>query len=257
MNKDTTATVSGFTILALAVLASGCGYQAADETPANDLGSVSQEARGVGAGGGGGAGLQMATRGLFVIDAPAAGEAAIAGLVNTVSPLDAIITLNGVPLVPFSQNFFTVNPTGPQPTLGADGILHLVLSSASAKATRLLDLVCPARLDVTATPAVGSSLAGASAVTLSWSSFPQNTPSVINFFDPNHAQLDAFDPATGAVEPLSAFVILDQTKTSVSLPVRAVPSAGHLARLRYAGQYLLDGNSGGVCGREEHLSFAP
>jgi len=106
---------------------------------------------GAGGGGGGGGKLQIATRGLFVVDQPRLGEANITGYLIAQlaggggTPADTVVTLNGVRLVPMPgtvAGYFIVDPAGPQPALGPDGFLHLVASSVSANNTRQLNLPC-------------------------------------------------------------------------------------------------------------------
>jgi len=167
-----------------------------------------------------------------------------------------VVTLNGVALAHWSTSpsYFVVSPTGPQPVLGADGFIHLVASSVSARSSRPLDLACPAQIAVTATPAPGASLAGVATLVLTWPALPQNVPSVMNFFTPPSATLFAYDPATNTLGGGTGFQALFQASTSAALAVAPVP-AGYLAELRYPGLYLLDGNSGGVCGRAQRFAF--
>jgi hypothetical protein len=254
--------------IALLTAGAGCVTSNQSDSPEHTAASVQAVQGGIGAsgggGGGGGGGMQMATTGLYVIDNPGPGEVAVSGMVLVVlsgggaAPADTVVTLNGVALAHWSVNpgYFVANPSGPQPSLGVDGFLHLVASSVSASTRRALDLACPARIDVTANPAVGSSLAGTSALTLAWAGFPQNVPAVMNFFTPPSAALYGYDAATNTLAGSVAFQMLFQTSTSASLAVAPTSAAGYLAELRYPGVYLLDGNSGGVCGRAERFSFS-
>jgi hypothetical protein len=227
----------------------GCVESAPDQTGAAEQAS------------GGGGGLQIATTGLYVLDAPGPGEPSIAGGVlvvgsgHTAAPADTVVTLNGVVLAG-GLGQFHVAATGPQPSLGPDRTLHLVASSASARQSRALDLACPASITITTTPSAGSSLAGVSTLDMSWATqFPQNAPSVINFFDPAQASLYAYDPATGAVGPGTAVTLYQPAPLSVSLSTFPTTTA-YRAELRYLGIYLLDGNSGGVCGLAERFAFS-
>lgn len=240
-------------------LAGGAGCASAEPTDGDPEVGQARQAQG------GGGGMQLGTTGLFMVDAPARGEPAIAGLVtavlsaNRVTPPDTIVTINGIPMVSAAPlNGFRVNPVGTQPALGPDGALHVVASSASAKATRALTLPCPARAAVTSRPAFGASLTGASTLTLSWASLPVNVASVVTFFDANHATLSSYDAATGGVVPSSGtFQLVNQGATSTTLTVPPpMSTAGYQAALRYAGLFVLDGNSGGVCGIEERFRYA-
>jgi hypothetical protein len=217
------------------------------------------------AGGGGSGKMQIATEhGMFVIDHPGAGEASMTGWVLAMlagdhsTPADTIVTINGVPLVHspgLAPAWFQVDPAGPQPTVGADGFLHIVASSASTRTLRTLDLACPTN-QVTSDPAEGASLAGVSSLNLSWSPLVQNAAAVLSFFDGPTASLYSYDVATDQTTGGIAFQFLDQTMTSTSLPVTPSGSTGYLAKFRYPGQYLLDGNTGGVCGREARLYYS-
>ena len=208
-----------------------------------------------------GGGLQLATTGLYVLDAPGPGEPSIDGSIlvvgsgHTAAPADTVVTLNGVTLVG-SSGTFHVATTGPQPSLGADGFLHIVASSASAKQSRALDLACPAPIAITTTPPAGSSLTGVSTLVMAWTTqFPQNVSTVLNFFDPARATLSAYDPATGTLGAGTGVTLYQPAPLSVSLATFPTTTA-YRAELRYPGLYLLDGNSGGVCGLAERLPFS-
>jgi hypothetical protein len=210
-----------------------------------------------------GGGLQLATTGLYVLDAPGPGEPSIDGGILVVgsghnaAPADTVVTLNGVALAGGAGGRFHVAPTGPQPALGADGFLHIVASSASTRQARQLDLACPALIAMSSSPAPGSSLTGVTAVTVSWTTpFPQSAAAVINFFDPARASLNPYDPATGALGPGTGATLFQPAPLSVSLPTMPTATA-YRAEVRYPGLYLLDGNSGGVCGVAERFAFAP
>lgn len=210
----------------------------------------------------GGGGLQLATTGLYVLDAPGPGEPSIDGTITVVgsghsgAPADTVVTINGVALAGGAGRFH-VAPTGPRPALGADGVLHIVASSAATRQSRPFDLACPAAIAITANPAPGASLAGVASVDLSWTTaFPQSAAAVINFFDPARAMLNPYDPATGAIGPGTGAILFQPAPLSVSLTTVPTTTA-YRAEVRYPGVYLLDGNSGGVCGRAERLAFAP
>lgn len=207
-----------------------------------------------------GGGLQLATTGLYVLDAPGPGEPSIDGTItvvgsgHTAAPADTVVTLNGVALAGGAGRF-QVAPTGPQPALGADGFLHIVASSASTRQSRALDLACPATIAITTSPAPGSSLTGVATVDLSWTTpFPLNAQAVINFFDPARATLNPYDPTTGTIGPGTGVTLFQPAPLSVSLTTMPTTTA-YRAEVRYPGVYLLDGNSGGVCGQAERFAF--
>ena len=47
----------------------------------------------------------------------------------------------------------------------------------------------------------------------------------------------------------------DQTTQSAQLAVQPTASTGYVAELSYPGIYVLDGNSGGYCGRVQRYEF--
>jgi len=218
---------------------------------------------GGGGGGGGGGKLQIATRGLFVVDQPRLGEANITGYLIAQlaggggTPADTVVTLNGVRLVPMPgtvAGYFIVDPAGPQPALGPDGFLHLVASSVSANNTRQLNLPCSQPVVETTDPVAGTSLQVTTQLNVSWSpAFPQNVALVTNgsFMDPPQIMLAGYDPSTGQpVGGSTNLLFLDQTLTNVTVPVtHTTAPLGYILELKYPGTYVLDGNSGGVCGR--------
>ena len=227
---------------------------------------------GGGGGGGGGNAMQISTRdGLYVVDQPVPGEASMAGFVlasqsgSGATPVDTVVTVNGVALIHkpgAAPPWFIVNPEGPQPAVGADGFLHVVATSTSARASRVLNLACPVRVVVTTSPPIGSSLTGATALDMAWTLFPQNAAltsgsSGITFgIDVPQAILSNYDVATGTIGPrLATFQMYDQTTQSAQLAVQPTASTGYVAELSYPGIYVLDGNSGGYCGRVQRYEF--
>jgi hypothetical protein len=224
-------------------------------------------AGGGGGGGGGGAKMQIATtHGMNVIEHPDVGQASMTGFVQAAlagdhtTPSDTIVTLNGVRLVHvpgLAPAWFQVDPAGVQPVVGADGFLHITASSVSANTTRTLNLPCPAHMPVTTTPVEDSSLSGVDAVTLAWP-FPlvQNAASVLTFFDPASVTLASYDLVSGTVTGGISFVSLPQTAMSATVPVGPTNSTGYVVKFNYPGQYVLDGNSGGVCAVEERFLFS-
>jgi hypothetical protein len=207
------------------------------------LASASAYAAGGGGGGGGGAKMQIATsNGINVIENPSPGEVSMTGFVEA--------ALAGSGLTPS-------DPAGPQPTVGADGFLHIVASSQSARSTRTLNLPCPAHIDVTTVPTEGSSLSGVSTLSLSWSTpLPQNSAAVLNFFEPPSAVLSSYDLTTGAVTGGISFASFSQLAMGADLSVLPSNSSGYRVAFTYPGIYVLDGNSGGVCAIQERFVFS-
>jgi len=212
----------------------------------------------------GGQALQMATpTGLFVVDHPLAGEPSVAGFVLVIggglaaAPADTEVTLNGVTLVHapgLAAGYFAVDPTKPQPELGADGYLHLLASSPSTKAQRALNLACPDPVPVTTMPAPGTSLAGVATLALSWTAaLPVNMPVFQNagLVPPVTVSLWAVDDTRHATALDGHWL----TTASASATLSVQPAPGYVAELRYPGVYFLDGNTGGICGRTIRASF--
>lgn len=226
-------------------------------------------------GGGGGGGLDIGTQNaaggaLFFHDEPLHGETSVTGLITVIPggaqggppPADTVVTLNGIPLVRAvaGGSNFKVDPAGPQPTVGADGFLHITASSASASAQRVLNLACPFAIPVTLTPSEGASLSGVAQVQLAWpagslpvqgrdfSAFGLVAPSVT---------LLGFDAATNVTsflgsnpQPLAA------AATGATLAVSPTTASAYMVELRYPGVFFIDGQTGGACGRTRRFHFA-
>ena len=214
--------------------------------------------------------MQIATQhGLYVVDLPMPGEASMTGYVlaafagSYFTPADTVVTVNGVqlihpPIPGIQPMFFIVDPNGPQPAVGVDGMLHISASSASTKSTRTLNLPCPARAVVTTSPAAGASLAGAGALDMAWSPLPQNVSLFITgsfSMDPAAARLFGYDLAAGTLGEFVGGADLGQASVDASIPVQPTTSTGYVAELRYPGVYFLDGNSGGYCGRAQRYTY--
>ena len=221
-----------------------------------------------GGGGGGGGGMQIATQhGLYVVDLPMPGEASMTGWVlaafagSYFTPEDTVVTVNGVQLIHapgLVPMFFIVDPNGPQPAVAVDGMLHITASSASTKSTRTLNLPCPSRVVVSTSPAAGASLGGAGALDMAWSPLPQNPSLFVTgafSMDPPTARLWGYDLATGVTGEFVGQSFLGQTSTGTSIPVQPTASTGYMSELKYPGLYVLDGNSGGYCGRAQRYTY--
>ena len=201
--------------------------------------------------------MQISVPGVSVVDIPGPGEPSMIGPGYMVyaalsggsraTPVDTVVTINGVALIHFPGLAFpysTLDPNGPQPALGSDSFLHVVTSSVSAKASHKLDLACPARVVQTSVPAPGLSLAGAATLDMAWSPFPVSSGAGVP-----QLRLRSYDLVTGTSGSFLSSAPLDWSSTSASLAVLPSASTGYVSELSYFGVYLLDGNSGGVCGR--------
>jgi len=226
-----------------------------------------------GGGGGGGGGGKTANvllgtdLGLYVVDMPFPGEASISGWVlarldTGFAPADFVVTLNGVPLVApggLGSLIYVVDPNGPQPTIGADNMLHIVASSVSQRASRQMDLKCPARAVVATDPGVGSNLGGAGTLDMAWTALPQNTNFALigNYIPFPTATLYSYDLATGAQAGTVSKATLDQSSTSTSLSVGPSASSGYVAELAYPGVHQITDptDAGGWCGRKQRYIY--
>jgi hypothetical protein len=210
---------------------------------------------------------------LFFNDTPAAGQPVISGLVlvalvgtqGAAPPPDTVVTLNGVALVhavlggAVSPRHFTVDPAGPQPTIGADGFLHLVASSATGGLSRELNLACPPAIAVTLAPPPTSGLAGVSSVRLDWpaGSLPVQGRDFSAFgLNPPQASLEGLDPATGALSFIANPTLLAPDAVGATLAVAATAAPAYAVELRYPGVFFLDGETGGACGRTQRFPFS-
>jgi hypothetical protein len=235
-------------------------------------GGVGGGGGGGGAGGGGGGGatnvLLGTDLGLYLVDLPFPGEATVSGWVlarlsSGSTPADMVVTINGTPLVHpagLASLIFVVDPNGPQPSIGADNMLHVVASSASNKASRQMDLQCPARAVVATSPGAGSNLGGAGTLDMAWTALPQNTNfALIGNYIPNpSATLYSYDLATGTpVGAVSQAAGVNQSSTSTSLSVGPSASSGYIAELSYPGVHQITDptDAGGWCGRKQRYVY--
>jgi len=225
---------------------------------------------GAGGGGGGGGGVNMllgTDLGLYLVDLPFPGEATISGWVlarlsNGLIPADMVVTINGTPLVHppgLAPIIFVVDPNGPQPAVAADNKLHVVASSATFKASRQMDLPCPARAVVATSPAIGSNLGAAGTLDMAWTALPQNTNVALigNFIPFPTATLYSYELATGTNAGVVSQSVLTQLSTTTSLPVGPIASTGYVAELSYPGVHVITDptDAGGWCGRKQRFIY--
>ena len=211
--------------------------------------------------------MQIATKnGLYLVDNPAPGEASIRGLVTAMmsgtyaTPADTVVTINGTRLIPapgLNFGWFMVDPKAPQPLIGSNGTLQIQASSQAANTTRVLKLQCPAPAALSATPGVGSSLNGMTSVNLAWTQLPQNVAAVLvgTFMDFPLTVLSSYDIASNTATGGVGSQFINQSSVGATLAVKPAASTGYLAQLSYPGVYVLDGNSGGNCGRVQRAVF--
>lgn len=177
-----------------------------------------------------------------------------------------IATVNGVQLVKVSATNFRASASGPQVSLGADGMVPVVASSASTGRSRALDLPCAPLISMASTPAGGSSLTGASTVVLDWSAspdqIPQNTAAGIAFmgwvYSQPTAQLDSYDLATnkpaGVID--QPYMFQDAVGATLTLRTQTLRS-GYIAAVTYPGAMAAvpDLSTFGYCGRSARITF--
>jgi len=251
--------------LALTLVA--CGSHESDRNMPGQ-GPRDTAAKGGGGGGGGGGRFEMGANNLFFNPSPTQGEVSLSGFVVVTwgpisagsfgPPADTVVTANGVALMrdpALNGEFYRVDPAGPQPQVGANGQLTLSASSASAGVSRLLVLSCANDETITAAPGEGSSLGAVSSLSLSWGA--SLTAHAISIPVPESASavLFGFDPAANALGKAVSLIPTAST-LGTTLTVTATDSPAYAAVVLWPGQYRLDGQSGGQCGRVKRLVFA-
>jgi hypothetical protein len=175
-----------------------------------------------------------------------------------VPPDDIIVTANGAALLrdPLLNGlYWRVDPEGAQPQVGADGQLTLSASSVSRKLARTLILACAPDEVITATPAEGSSLTGVDSLSLSWAASLTSHVTSLPVPENASALLRDYDSGTNTLGNVVTFVPAVGT-LGTTVAVRPTGSPGLAVEVNWPGQYLLDGQSGGQCGRVKRLAFA-
>jgi hypothetical protein len=205
-----------------------------------------------------------AAAGLYLVD-PAAGEPAVQGFVvvtlgpvsggNFIPPNDTTVTMNGVALLRdpnLNGAYWRVDPAGPQPQIGSGGRMVLVATAtlAGQLEQRTLVLPCPTDVTVTADPVPGAAIApaGAPVHLTSAADITLNVgiPALTGVYP--EATLYGYDPAARALAPSGAPVLIGPGALDVSLPVAATSATDYLLDLRWPGQWIIDGETGGFCG---------
>lgn len=211
-----------------------------------------------------------AADGLYLVD-PALGEPAVQGLVvvtlgsvssgNFIPPDDTVVTLNGVALLRdprLNGAYWRVDPAGPQPQVGSGGRMVLVATGTvgGKLVERTLVLPCPTDVLVATTPPVGSALGAAASLHLaSPSDLTLNVgiPMMAGKFP--QAMLLGYDPATRALSGSGAAALIPPGPLSLDLPVTATGAAQYLVDLRWPGQWIVDGETGGFCGLAKRWTY--
>lgn len=263
MSTQTSLNAVSLSLLALALAA--CGSQETDPAAA----FASDPPAGTSAKGGGGGGrFELGANDLFFNPAPAAGEVSLSGFVvvtfgsissgSFIPPTDTVVTANGVALFrdpALNGAYWRLDPAGVQPRVDASGTLALTATSVSSNLTRTLTLICAPDETISGTPAEGSSLAGVAAIELSWA--PSLTSHVTNLPVPEtaSARLWGFDPGANLLGNAISSVYAVGT-VGTTLAVGPTDSPALAAEVRWPGQYVLDGQSGGQCGRVKRLVYS-
>ena len=213
-------------------------------------------------------------QGLYLQD-PTPGEPSVRGFVvvtlgspasgsGFLPPADTVVTMNGVPLLrdpALNGSFFRLDPAGPQPRIGTGGQMVLVATGTDPQSgkqiQRSLVLPCPNDITVSSTPGIGSSLAGATSVTIT-------SPSDITFnlgvgiAAWNFPQATLFGYQRAAVNIVASGSPHNIAPGPLSITVPVTPTAGdaYLLDLRWPGTFILDGQTGGFCGLAKRWTYA-
>jgi hypothetical protein len=240
---------------------------------ADSLGRIPADARakgapGGGGGGGGGGRFEIGANNLFFNPNPATGQVSLSGYVvvtfgaissgSFIPPDDTIVTANGVALLRdpmLNGAYWRVDPAGAQPQVGTDGQLTLSATSVSSKLARTLTLACAPDEVITATPAEGSSLTGVDSLSLSWAASLTSHVTSLPVPENASALLWGYDSATNSLGNAVTFVPVVGT-LGTTIAVGPADSPGYAVEVSWPGQYLLDGQSGGQCGRVKRMAFA-
>jgi hypothetical protein len=295
MNSTTVARLLALGALALLPIACSPGGSSIDPAsgiraiqsggPAGGGGATAPAAPA--AGGGGGGRFEIgAPLGLYIDPNPPGNAASGAGSSVTgsvvvtytraaLAPAGTTVTVNGTPMHDQGNSFFSVDPAGPQPVVVPGQPITLVASLPASKGvaaiTRTLVLPCPSDIDVTSTPAAGSSLAGLSSVHISSTAnlnlnaslgLPNSLPVQILGGQSPRAIMFGYDTTTRAVSGTSGTAFsylglgsgLNGFDSDVSF---GTPTSGnaYIMRLTWPGTYTIDGQSGGLCGMSKTINY--
>jgi hypothetical protein len=179
------------------------------------------------------------------------------------APADAVVTMNGVPLLRdpnLNGNFFRLDPAGPQPVIGSGGQMVVVATGTDPKTgkaiQRQLVMDCPNDISVTSTPDIGASLAGSPSVTITSTSditFNVGVPIVASIFP--QATLIGYNRAAGTLAPSGGPHNIGPGPLSITVPVTPTAADAYLLDLRWPGVFILDGQTGGFCGLAKRWTY--
>ncbi len=211
-----------------------------------------------------------AGNGLYIVD-PAAGEPSVQGFVvvtlghissgSFIPPPDTVVTMNHVRMLRdpnLNGSFFRIDPAGPQPVIGSGGRMVIVASATlnGSPIQRTLVLPCPKDIQVTSTPAIGSVITGAPSLRVTSASditLNVGIPELSSIFP--QVTLFGYDRATRTLAPSGAPIIIAAGPLDVTVPVTATAADAYLLDLRWPGQWVLDGQTGGFCGLVKRWAY--
>jgi IPT/TIG domain len=262
---------STFLLLALLLGAAIAGPASAANPPGTPAPDPRPAPAPIGASGNGRWQFGSAT-GLYVVD-PGVGEIALQGatpgsiplvsvsLNKGAPPADTTITLNGVKLIRWSGNpqlQWTLDPAGPQPTLGAGGYIDLVASDGSGRQREMV-LPCPSDVAMISSPLIGSSLASDSPIDITFAKTvvlnPAGIPGLAGIFP--EATLVGYNTTTGRLVPGSlGHALIGAGQLGVTVPVLGRTSApAYLMDVRWPGPWQIDGETGAFCGLAKRWTY--
>ena len=205
--------------------------------------------------------------GLYVVD-PAKGEPSVQGFVvvnidKGPLPTGAVVTLNGVPLLrdpTLNGNFWRVDPAGNQPTVGSGGRIVLVATATDPKdgkpVQRTLVLPCPDDVAVASTPGIGSAIAVGTPVHITTTvdlTLNIGIAPLTGVYP--QATLNGYDPATRALVASGSPQNIAPGPLNLNVPVLATTAGSYLMDLRWPGQWVIDGETGGFCGLVKRWTY--
>ena len=193
-----------------------------------------------------------APNGLYLQD-PTPGEPTVRGFVvvtlgspasgqGFLPPADTVVTMNGVPLLrdpTLNGTFFRLDAAGPQPRIGTGGQMVIVATGTDPQSgkqiQRQLVMDCPTDIEVTSTPAIGSSLTGVASIHITSPSSvtinPPGTPIVASTFP--QVTLIGYDRATRTLSPSGGPRNIGPGSLDATVPVTATSADAYLLDLRW------------------------
>jgi hypothetical protein len=174
-------------------------------------------------------------------------------------PADTTVEINGVALVrqelPGSpESPFRIDPAGPQPELGDDGMVTITVRSGALVKT--MSLPCPPDLALTSSAVPDSYLRGKRSLQLSWDGdIEANAENPFPTAFTTSAKLMQYSYATHVIgDEHYSTKYVSAGAHSVSLDV-APSDDGYCAEVRWQGKFFEAGNSRGFCGRAKRIEY--